>query len=353
VVLEGTTSTSGQLAGAITEKGALNGDLRDWFLSDRWFNYESPINAELNLATTTALADEIKDVLVGEGRSMPMPSKPPKPIYPQKPMPPTRKKRGFFNPKTVVPPHPEAPTLPAKTKVTPTPFERNSWATNFKGILFNSLLLPLCFLLVLNVSQVVELFPINVVERLAIFFGLLHGVGRVVVDVPQALNLLVLLDLNPQLAVNLLIISFFLVVYVPVSAWEAVNAEERRRVKHDAKNKKLKELSVEAGRRDSDFYDLKMRQYQMKLDEREKKVAALATEERDDRLLESNYFSETKRYDADLVRHAENIKLIDSDHRKAWLSYEACRQEVLDFRSELWSKTRVCTRCGATYLTSA
>jgi len=71
VVLEGTSSTEGQLAGKITEYGRLEGGVSNFLLSDRWFTYNSAkIDGDIKTQTISGLASKIQKVLASHSESI-------------------------------------------------------------------------------------------------------------------------------------------------------------------------------------------------------------------------------------------------------------------------------------------
>ena len=60
VVMEGTTNTTGILDGTITDPGKLSGGMRNFLLSDRWFSWDYPIEAEIGLTSSTELVEEVR-----------------------------------------------------------------------------------------------------------------------------------------------------------------------------------------------------------------------------------------------------------------------------------------------------
>ena len=47
VIAEGTTNSTSSLTGSITERGSMSINPKDWYLADRWFSYDSPIEADM------------------------------------------------------------------------------------------------------------------------------------------------------------------------------------------------------------------------------------------------------------------------------------------------------------------
>jgi hypothetical protein len=90
VVMEGTTTTEGSLGGAVTNPGAFSGGVRDFLLSDRWFSWDYPIDAQIEFITITGLVEEIKKLMTNNRPQIRKPTIK-KPTQPDEP-----KKIGFF-----------------------------------------------------------------------------------------------------------------------------------------------------------------------------------------------------------------------------------------------------------------
>lgn len=100
VVMEGTTNTTGTIDGTITDPGAFSGGISNFLLSDRWFSWDYPIEAEIGLTSSTGLVEEVKRLMVHFSSKVQMPSPPVEPkgisffervkLTPAKPRPPTR-----------------------------------------------------------------------------------------------------------------------------------------------------------------------------------------------------------------------------------------------------------------------
>lgn len=101
VVMEGTTNTDGSLSGNITDPGAFSGGLRNFFLSDRWFSFDRPIEADIGLTSKTGLVEEVRRLMVEHGSSLVIPFPPEEPaklgifkkVYPKEPKPPIKPKK--------------------------------------------------------------------------------------------------------------------------------------------------------------------------------------------------------------------------------------------------------------------
>ena len=79
VVMEGTTNTKRNITETVTNAGKLCGSVRDLLLSDRWFSWDYPIEADLGLLSSTGLLQDVKRFMVEYGPEVQMPSPPPEP----------------------------------------------------------------------------------------------------------------------------------------------------------------------------------------------------------------------------------------------------------------------------------
>ena len=72
VVMEGTTNTAGTIDGKITDPGMFSGGVRNILLSDRWFSWDNPIEAEIGLTSSTGLVEEVKRLMVNHSPKVQM-----------------------------------------------------------------------------------------------------------------------------------------------------------------------------------------------------------------------------------------------------------------------------------------
>jgi hypothetical protein len=79
VVMEGTTNTKSTITGTVTDAGKFNGGVRELLLSDRWFSWDYPIEADIGLIPSTGLVQNVKRFMVEYGQEVKMPSLPPEP----------------------------------------------------------------------------------------------------------------------------------------------------------------------------------------------------------------------------------------------------------------------------------
>jgi len=125
VVLEGTTSIKGEGSGIVTDPGAFSGGAREFFLSDRWFSWDNPIELNLDLTATTGLVGEVKRLMLANAAFV---SAPPPPNPPTKP-----KALGFFQ--KIYPVRPKKPEMPdIKVPDEPPPPARRSLKDRLKGL---------------------------------------------------------------------------------------------------------------------------------------------------------------------------------------------------------------------------
>jgi hypothetical protein len=76
VVMEGTTNAFTATANNCSN---LRGGVRDSLLSDRWFTWDYPIEADVGLSSSTGLIQDVKRFMVEYGPAVQMPSRPPEP----------------------------------------------------------------------------------------------------------------------------------------------------------------------------------------------------------------------------------------------------------------------------------
>lgn len=129
VVLEGTTFTGGDLKGAITEPGRM-GDLKMFFLADRWFSLDKSMDARFEFTTTSALVVKVHELMLDRGRSLSVPPEPAKPTIDE----PNRPVFAGY------------PTAPDAPKLAPIPADR-TWLDNFTRTFLWLSVLPALFVI--------------------------------------------------------------------------------------------------------------------------------------------------------------------------------------------------------------
>ena len=83
VVMEGTTNIKGSLDGAVTDPGKLSGGVRNFLLSDRWFSWDYPLDAQIGLTSSTGLVEEVKRFMVVHDSKLKLPAAPVPPPPPE------------------------------------------------------------------------------------------------------------------------------------------------------------------------------------------------------------------------------------------------------------------------------
>lgn len=345
VVLEGTTKTEGALEGELVEKGAFHGGgVRDFLLSDRWFSYESPLSAQFSSTTTSVLVDEIKALMVTEGAQRPMPptpAEPPQLIKPQEPTKLSRDRGNFFasSPENVK--KPVEPTPPEDPTDAIEAFENRTWWQNFKNWTFWTWLSNTIIL-----SLAIYIFPDTISPTLK-YVALLFGF------VPQAhafsdsinlnfyFHIPILSDLLQQIApsnkiiagISLLFLSIVLLfVQVIIKLPFVAKIEQRRQKEYGEKIQSLQAERTKSVKR----YETEMEKYKDKLLEWSSDI--------------EDFKAEKSAYKQQLESYKIEMKLANADFQRRMEDYEAQVAEVRSFRSELWDRARMCTRCGNVYL---
>ena len=79
VVMEGTTNTKGTVINTANAAAKQADKLHESLLSDRWFSWDYPIEADIGLNASTGLVQEVKRFMVEYGPIVQMPSPPQKP----------------------------------------------------------------------------------------------------------------------------------------------------------------------------------------------------------------------------------------------------------------------------------
>jgi hypothetical protein len=82
VIMEGTQTTIGSGKGKVTDPGMFSGGFREFLLSDRWFTWDFPLGLDARMQTTSALAEQIKKLMVEQTNGIVMPEEPIAPLEP-------------------------------------------------------------------------------------------------------------------------------------------------------------------------------------------------------------------------------------------------------------------------------
>ncbi|MFP7675721.1 hypothetical protein ACG74X_20505 [Marivita sp. S0852] len=345
VVLEGTTKTEGTLQGEIVEKGTFHGGgVRDFLLSDRWFSYESPLSAEFSSTTTSVLVDEIKALMVTEGAKRPMPPTPSQPSDLNMPKEPTKLSRdrgNFFaiNPEKVK--KPVAPNPPDNPTEDIEEFESRSWGQNFENWALRAFILNAIIF-----SIAIYLFPgimSPAIEYIALLFGIVPSTHSFSDDInlsfylhiPILSDWLQQLQLSDSVTKGVASIIFLILFLISRSIGKlpfVSGIEKSRRKKYDAKLRSLEETYAKS----LEKHEIEMRAYRDKLSQWNADIA--------------QFQAEKSAYSQQLTAYENEMKLKNADFQRRMEDYEAEVAEVRSFRSELWDRARMCTRCGTVYL---
>jgi len=79
VAMGSTTGAKGTFTSSAKNVGKLYGSIREALLSDRWFSWDHPIEADIGLSANTGLVQEVKRFMVEYGPAVQMPSPPTEP----------------------------------------------------------------------------------------------------------------------------------------------------------------------------------------------------------------------------------------------------------------------------------
>lgn len=149
VVMEGTTNTTGSFEGVITDPGAFSGGLRNFLLSDRWFSWDQPIEANIGLTTSTGLVEEIKRLMVSHSSKTQMPKIPVKP-----------REIGLFE--RVRPIEPKKPTAEPPVPSKPSQPIDLPWYKHFFESMRGALIIAIVVGFVFNPSAGIVLFIVSI-----------------------------------------------------------------------------------------------------------------------------------------------------------------------------------------------
>lgn len=362
VIMEGSTSSQSNITGTITERGSLSGDPKDWYLADRWFSYESPVEAEMTTTTSSLVVDQIKGMLVSaaEGRALPEP--PSEPILENKAPAPQKEyvsKPNFLKQDPSKRAVKVAPPKPSNPIDSLEPFQRQSWFTNYASKLGTSFMWiaassgAISYMLPkparATFDLLIQIFQFAPAEH----ERFLNVQAPFEIWVPYISDMFQTLSLSDfwfsLLGMVLLILSLTALrglVLIPASfSFEKKRAEKYRELVEKTEEKyaaalkehkdKLTKITEANQQRDLDIQQYNERQelYQKEVAEAEveyQKLLAMHEEE----VASTNEILATQRKNY-LAKYAE---------------YEAEVAQVKAFRNELWDRARMCTRCGEVYL---
>ena len=285
VMLEGVSYSDGTLVGDMIERGSF-GSIRDFLLSDRWFDYEKyKLDSSIELQTQSGLARAIEDHVKELGSQLKIPAMP---VRPNEPSEPVRPEKGFF--------HFDAggePTLSLPPRMTR--FE--TWlAIRLSELLWLFLFIVPVFILVWPVLW--DRLPSDLRELL------LSTADEYIVQ-----------DLNVLLALLALLVIWLLYpLFIADSFYEKKTKQEEKR--HKKRVEKWKRKRVWAAKSDKKFAE-KLKEY-----DRDQALHRKAIDEWPEILEASN-----------------EVKIVWIEERK----------ETLSRREKLWDELRVCLRCGSIY----
>lgn len=344
VVLEGTSNASGTLSGGIVEKGRLRGSAKDFLLANRWFSYDSPLDADFDTTSTTALVDEIRKVLVTEGQKRPMPDAPKEPEKQNPPPEPRTLARDRGKPFTVAPSAtsiPKAPHQPEDPVARLGGFESRSWLANFTNHLSSSVLIVGVILIALA-FLLPETFGRTVRYTLETYGFVADGTqgfedieSHLEVHLPvlstwiakQEYGYPVQFSIG-SLFMLLTLVTLRMVIFLPKS----VSVEKKRREKYDGRL-----LEAEAKREKLlKEHEYRLQKHHNHLKSREDDIAQFQLEKQEYATALTNY---ENYQNAKMKRYLREVE-----------RYEAEVTNVEAYRSELWDRARMCTRCGNSYM---
>lgn len=320
-------------------------------MSDRWFDYESPLDAKFSSITTSALVDEVKSLLVSEGNARPMPKMPAKSHIPPKPVRPTDPHSGLksiFSQsplETSQPSRPDAPKNPVEDVPS---FEAKTYWQNLSNNLWRSVLIITICMAGLN-----WIFPSTMANNFASVASIFSFVPE---DHPYRQTAITSFSFQIPLVSEWVIqqafvdrtirqISMFslLLLYLAlrlmVAPFEARKKEKERVEAHDQKIKSAEEK-----------YEILRSEYEKKLTDWENEVANHEKAIQKFEAQQVVYQTELKSFEGELQVYNADIERINSKFNTVLRDYNSEVAEVNSFRSELWDRTRVCTRCACVYL---
>lgn len=362
LILEGTTNTEGKLDGELVTKGSLSTDARDYFLADRWFSYESPLNAEISSTTTSVLVDEIKNMLVTEASIRPMPLCPSEPLqiaptpYPKREEPAGKSFFSLDPSAKKLPKEPKEPEDPVKMVKS---FEPRSWFSNYLNRAVNSFLWILLCVTCYN-----YFFPqqaMSLYKYVLLTFDLVptatDGYENITTHLSLSVKYLSALVRSFELDARA---SNFLALFLTILLlWGAkVLLHFPASFKTEQSRKKKYQKKIEKAETERKFlfekYDDKLLEYKNSLEQREAEIKIFQAEHEasQSKLEEYNasYDFEKNEYDNKLKQNEAIMAARKSKYLEEFSNYEAEMLQVKAFRNELWDRARMCTRCGSMYM---
>ncbi|MCI5041373.1 MAG: hypothetical protein MRY81_17025 [Donghicola eburneus] len=318
VVLEGTTQTTGTASGSITDPGRFSGKLSDFFLSDRWFSWDHPIEMDMELQTTSALVESVKQLMVTEGALKPMPKEPVRPKSPQSPASP--KSYGFFTKA-----RPQEPTDEPEDPAFIEPPQLKSWFAHYRGSILTDLILSFAIVAVWT-----YFFPQTV--RLAEYLPWLSAlVGQVL---PAGFTELLGISAEGHAIIinKLTFVALLMAIGTASSLYGSFSKNDQLMKAHEKKLKRVKSGHQKA-----------LARHQESLERYKAECAKKLQQEQDEKEDQARYEKETAEYEVALLEYKAECKKQDEEFRRE-------KAAVRRYRELLWMRARICTRCGTAYL---
>lgn len=331
VVMEGTTITSHSLEEEITEPTAFSGGIRNLLLSDRWFSWDTPLEADIGLMSTTGLVEEVKRLMVANSpklhvsRTRPSqpkranpperPKSPERPESPEKPESPN--KTGFFD--RITPVKPTLPVEPKKPEMPKKPLYE---------FLFPSIII--IFMVVIMIIYIT-------ITNNAIEFLLSYAEHFALVTI-----------------LAIFILSFYEIMKFKKEYKDKLIAHTYAMKEHQSKCEKY-EKDLQLYKLDCTKAELQEKnekeevaRYEIQLAKYKKKLADFEAEyEKELSLYEAEYDKELALYEA---KYEKQLAEYNKQLAEYEAEYEAEKNNVMKARELLWEKARICMRCGTAYL---
>jgi len=362
VIAEGTTNSTSNLKGNITEKGSLSANPRDWYLADRWFSYDNPIEAEINTTSSSLIVDQVKQLMVSaaEGRMLPSPPlEPSQIIYRPAPIKRTVSKPDWFKSDPAGKTPPTEPPKPNSPLNNLDPFNEKSWLQNYFEKLISSFIWIAILLGIFSYfsPSFIRTWGDVLIKSLQFSpseherFILVEPIFEV--SVPRFSELMQSLALSNYLY-NLLGTVLLLLAIFSIRALiifpGSFSIENKRKQKYS----KVVEKAEEEYAKRLEKYEEQMRAHKAALKKREDESQVY--KERQEKyqtelkIGEIEYQKALEEHKKQLKEEQEILETKKKNYLVAYNEYEAEVAQVRAFRNELWERARMCTRCGETYL---
>lgn len=365
VIAEGTTNSTSSITGSITERGSMSINPKDWYLADRWFSYDSPIEADMSTSTSSLIVDQVKEMMVNaaEGRMLPTPPEEPRLISnieePKKRFVP---KPDWMKKDPAQKTSPKPPAKPPNPVDDLEPFESRSWIRNYKDQAVSSfiwILLLAAFAMYFNPAPIIKWGDI-LIKTLKLepidHERFLDVEPWINISIPYLSEMFQNLSL-PHYWLNILgstlvvfcIFFLRLIIMFPSS----FSYERKRKAKYDKEVQKIENI-----------YQRALEKYQIAYDkyedaERQRSKQAFEYTNRQEAYRKDLQEAELEYIEAmeEHKRSVQSEKEMHAIQQKKYIQdyneYEAEVAQVRAFRNELWERARMCTRCGEMYLGDA